>query len=78
MKIEHDPDSACGGCPFRSDDWNSIDWCSDDVCAADSERRDVHGDRPAPEWCPLRSGDVIVTARREQPTLEVGNERGAK
>lgn len=65
LTLRHDPESGCVECPFANDEAGA-------VCQATT--RDLGGDAwewarrvdgglmptPAPEWCPLRSGSVVV------------------
>ena len=63
LRIEHDPDAGCSECPLADvgregtdeDGWHEF-WCR--LLDRDSPRLSTV---PAPEWCPLRSGGVLVT-----------------
>lgn len=52
--ITHDPDEGCAACPFgyRERTW----WCA----ALPTHKPAGNGVGPAPSWCPLRSGPVVV------------------
>ena len=56
-EIKHDPESGCDACPFLRT-WGDRDeptrWCMGGECDAAGS-----GD-PAPGWCPLRAGEVVV------------------
>lgn len=65
--IEHDPETGCSWCPFYSDEMGQ-------ACGAVPLHRDgligyggtplgTEYDVPAPSWCPLRSGAVVVRAK---------------
>lgn len=61
LRIVHDPDTGCGitstsGCPFHS----RTNW----YCKLDEYIRDTYPGRNAPPWCPLRWGDVVVSAKK--------------
>lgn len=60
LHIVHDPDTGCGSCP--------LEYQGEVVfsrCHALTRRLMEHEMTPAPPWCPLRAGDVVVTARKD-------------
>jgi len=63
MRIVHDPDTGCLGppkgrrCPLNIYGM----WMG----AASIEKGPADPDKPAPSWCPLRAGDVVVTAGKD-------------
>lgn len=54
LRLVHDPDTGCGRCLcFDRKGW----WCkAARTCSLELES-------PAPPWCPLRAGDVVVSAK---------------
>lgn len=55
--LEHDPDGGCNTCPLlRSwgDPGEPTRWCMGGECDA------ALTGEPAPRWCPLRCGPVVV------------------
>lgn len=66
LRLVHDPDTGCISCVF-SGWWHPDDGPAEGKCWA--AKRDVlvpvpYRD-PAPPWCPLRAGDVVVTAGKD-------------
>lgn len=62
MRIVHDPDGGCYGCPFYSDD-AVYDGPTHYRCSVAPERCSLDRElttRIAPVWCPLRLGAVTV------------------
>ena len=61
--LRHDPDEGCRGCPLRippvSGGNDGPWWCGSGLIGA----RSSFGD-PAPNWCPLRKGRVVVERGR--------------
>ena len=56
--LRHDPDGGCTDCPLRTVLGPYYD--SSDVCEVVG-RECVYGiGKPAPDWCPLRKGRVVV------------------
>lgn len=58
--LQHDPDSGCRTCPLRLAPSNGGTvgpwWCG---AAPVAGPRSMFSD-PAPDWCPLRAGRVVV------------------
>ena len=69
MRLTHDPESGCGGtpgCPFVALSRRGLGNETADYhmgCGAAASQR-VLLRTAAPEWCPLRAGDVTVTRGR--------------
>ena len=60
LRIVHDPERGCGRCPFVSledEDGYPHAYCGTKGPAELGPK----APKPAPEDCPLRSGDVVVT-----------------
>lgn len=62
LRLVHDPDTGCvqpaKWCPFVGESKFGGFACA---VQDDFVKRDV----PAPPWCPLRAGDVVVTAGKD-------------
>lgn len=65
ITIDHDPESGCLGgefgdaCPFYADEMGP-------ACGAVGGKgvgEDAYDFTPAPDWCPLRRGPVLVRAK---------------
>lgn len=57
LTLRHDPSSGCRRCPMRAAEPN-YDRAYHRCDATAGDIGDMDG--PAPEWCPLRSGPVVV------------------
>ncbi len=64
LRIVHDPDhDGCMSCPLSSLHGDMDDTL---LCDATKQRVMVLDEPPAaPSWCPLRAGDVLVSARKD-------------
>lgn len=65
IRIEHDPDDMCAGCPFLRSGGHEIggDWISEHACSVGGEDDEIASAyEPAPEWCPLRQDIIEVGA----------------
>lgn len=70
--LHHDPESGCGECLFFSE--RGRDRC--EVFATPGvghTGRRLHDTHTAPEWCPLRSGSVLVSATRDERVASDGD-----
>lgn len=67
IRIEHDPESGCTGCPFYGPEpaWYDVEH----ICHFPDSPEGVSPRGPAPAWCPLRpSGNDEYST----PIIEVG------
>lgn len=70
MKITYDPDDGCLSCPLA---WRDVTPELSVLVFCDAEWRVRYAAvgrkpvsrHPAPDWCPLRSGPVVVEPRGE-------------
>lgn len=58
LVLRLDPNEGCGGCPFYAYSGGR------DACHARGDSRSLlqMPEKPAPQWCPLRAGRVVVEA----------------
>lgn len=65
LRLVHDPDTGCDGghgCKFYDDHRRICEIGADNDILDDPCQR---SGTPAPPWCPLRAGDVVVTAGKD-------------
>lgn len=65
LRIVHDPDTGCA--PAGKEPDCPLLWWDHSVCRGTNQNV-PHDERPAPPWCPLRAGDVVVSARKDGGT----------
>lgn len=67
LRLVHDPDTGCGGCHVSDEDAAGDPWYCNvrDRELPPENRRRFKDVQPAPPWCPLRAGDVVVTAGKD-------------
>lgn len=71
LRIVHDPDTGCFGCAVSDEDLAGEPWycnAKDQALPDENKGRYATNPVPAPPWCPLRAGDVVVSAKKDGDT----------